>query len=93
MCYLFYHDLYEGVCAVHFINDGVTVDGRNATIQFVGMGSRRRGALRYQCSLNRSTFKYCSSPLHYTNLSAGKYTLRVNYLGCNKINNIKFETK
>ena len=28
----------EGVCLVHFINDGVTADGDSATIEFEGIG-------------------------------------------------------
>ena len=29
----------EGFCHVHFINDGVSVDGDSATVEFEGTGS------------------------------------------------------
>ena len=45
----------EGFCLVHFINDGVTVDGDSATIEFVGIGNFEN----FLCDLDRQGLEPC----------------------------------
>ena len=79
-----------GVCTLHLINEGVTVEGTSASIQFSGTGG-----IGYQCRLNiEDNFVSCRSPLRYENLAVGKYTLIVKPVGCNDEKLlIKFEIK
>lgn len=43
------------ICTVHLINDGVTVVGDTATVEFTGSGP----ATFFQCSLDRQDFSPC----------------------------------
>lgn len=52
---------------MHFINDGVTVDGNNATVEFTGTGVFDT----FVCNLDRKGFKPCED------LSATDTTLHV----------------
>ena len=48
--------LYAGLpCAVHLINTGVLVDGRNVSIQFQGSSNVRS----YLCKIDDSNFRTC----------------------------------
>ena len=67
-----------GLCTLHLINEGVTVEGNSASIQFSGTGG-----IGYQCRLNKEdNFVSCRSPLRYENLAVGSYTLIVKPVGC-----------
>ena len=67
-----------GNCAVHLINDGVSVNGRQVTIEFSGT----QDSTYFQCSIDGSKSKYCRSPLRYSDLSSGRHTLVVEPGGC-----------
>ena len=43
------------ICTVHLINDGVTVDGDTATVEFTSSGP----ATSFQCNLDRGDFIPC----------------------------------
>ena len=43
------------ICAINFINDGVVVQGKSVTVQFVNIGS----ATSYLCRLDTQVFKRC----------------------------------
>ena len=45
----------EGFCLVHFINDGVTVDGDSAIIEFEGIGDFEN----FLCDLDRQGLEPC----------------------------------
>ena len=45
----------KGFCLVHFINNGVTVDGNNATVEFIGTGEFDT----FNCNLDRKGFEPC----------------------------------
>ena len=43
------------ICTVHLINDGVTVNGNTATVEFASAGP----ATTFQCSLDSQSFSAC----------------------------------
>ena len=43
------------ICTVHLINDGVTVNGNTATVEFASSGP----TTSFQCSLDRQGFTAC----------------------------------
>ena len=43
------------ICTVHLINDGVTVDGDTATVEFAGSGP----TTSFRCSLDGQSFSPC----------------------------------
>ena len=43
------------ICAVHLINDGVTVNGKTATVEFGSTGP----ATTFQCSVDTKGFSAC----------------------------------
>ena len=43
------------MCTVHLINDGVTVNGNTATVEFASVGP----ATTFQCSLDSQSFSAC----------------------------------
>ena len=43
------------ICTVHLINDGVTVNGNTATVEFASSGP----TTSFQCSLDRQSFTAC----------------------------------
>ena len=45
----------EDFCLVHFINDGVTVDGDTATLEFEGLGNFED----FLCDLDREGLQPC----------------------------------
>ena len=45
----------EGFCHVHFINDGATVNGDSATVEFIGTGNFDR----FNCDLDRQGLQPC----------------------------------
>ena len=51
------HDTGEGSlsCAVHLVNEGATVSGRNLSVHFVGIGPVES----YFCRIDRSPFLPC----------------------------------
>ena len=72
---------------MHFINEGVIVDGTRVTIQFFGIG-----VTSYQCRLDKGELVVCASPLRYENLSVGTHKLVVKPMGCNgEVLAMKFE--
>ena len=72
---------------MHFINEGVIVDGNRVSIQFFGLG-----VTSYQCRLDEGELEFCASPLRYENLSVGMHKLAVKPIGCNgEIHVMKFE--
>ena len=67
-----------GNCAVHLINDGVSVNGRQVTIEFSGT----QDAAYFQCRIDGSKPTYCRSPLRYDDLTSGRHTLVIEARGC-----------
>ena len=73
------YDVQTGRCAINLINDGVTINDKNVTIEFTSFSS----ASLYHCKLNgigRST--YCRSPLRYFNLRPGPHSIDIEPIGC-----------
>ena len=67
-----------GICAVHLINDGVSVNGRQVTIEFSGT----QDSTYFRCHIDGSKSQYCRSPLRYDDLASGLHTLVVEPGGC-----------
>lgn len=70
---LFVCDEEEGSCGVNLINEGVTVEGDCATIQFTSCGR----VDSFMCRLNRDPFKPCRSPLRLCGLEASEHRLLI----------------
>lgn len=48
-------------CAIHLMNDGISIDGRNVSIHFVGIGPVES----YFCRIDRSPFLPCEFSMHF----------------------------
>ena len=55
------------ICAINFINDGVVVQGKSVTVQFVNLGS----ATSYLCRLDTHVFKRCK----YSTINACEHSV------------------
>ena len=53
--HFYFHAEQPGICAIHLIGDGVTVNGNTATVQFASFGPSNS----FLCSLDRQKFIDC----------------------------------
>ena len=79
-----------GVCAVHLINDGVSISENEATVQFVGTPD----VTSFRCRLDGSKATIsCRSPVKYSNLAPGQHKVVVLPKGCVGDNQGKLSVK